>query len=128
MKNTFRILVLCIALVAVACYRDKAELLYGTTSTGNSNCADADGTVSYKQKVAPLLQQYCYGCHGGNSPLGGIAMGSYETDKALGQNGKLYGSISHAAAFSPMPKGSAKLNDCQLATIKKWIDSGLADN
>lgn len=55
-------------------------------------------------------------------------MGTYTTDKAIAVNGKLYGSISHASGYSPMPQGAAKMTDCQLATIKKWIDSGSPNN
>ena len=32
------------------------------------------------------------------------------------------------AGFSPMPKGMAKMNSCQLAIIRKWIDGGLLNN
>jgi hypothetical protein len=55
-------------------------------------------------------------------------MGTYAADKAMAQNGKLYGTIAHTAGFSPMPKGSAKLSNCQIATIKKWIDGGMLNN
>lgn len=105
-----------------SCYYDKADTLYP------SKTCDTSGTISYAQKVIPLLQQQCYSCHSGGSPSGGIAMGTYTTDKAIAVNGKLYGSISHASGYSPMPQGAAKMTDCQLATIKKWIDSGSPNN
>ncbi len=42
------------------------------------------------------------------------------------QNGYLYGNITHAPGYNPMPDGGGggKLSDCTIATIKKWIDSG----
>ena len=107
-----------------SCYNDKADLLYPAL---NVTC-DTVTTVSYSQKIVPLLQQYCYSCHLGPSPSGGIEMGTYTTDKAIGQNGKLYGSISYNNAYSPMPQGAGKLSDCQIAKIKKWIDANLPDN
>jgi hypothetical protein len=55
-------------------------------------------------------------------------MSSYATDRAIALNGKLYGSISHASGYSAMPKGTSKMTACQLATIKKWIDSGSPNN
>lgn len=105
-----------------SCYYDKADTLYPAKT------CDTSGTISYAQKVVPLLQQQCYSCHSGGSPSGGIAMGTYTTDKAIAVNGKLYGSISHASGYSAMPQGAAKMTDCQLATIKKWIDSGSPNN
>ncbi|NJO25891.1 MAG: hypothetical protein HC867_09255 [Bacteroidia bacterium] len=119
------IFVVCILLIS-SCYYDKEELLYPASLSGP--CTDTAGAVSYSQKVVPLFQQYCYGCHSGNFPSGNIAMGTYQTDRAIGQNGKLYGSIAHSPGYSPMPKASNKMSNCQVALIKKWIDSGMLNN
>lgn len=124
-------LIIYLAIVAAtlsflsACYYDKEELLYGN---GNTVCADTVGTISYSQKIVPVFQQYCYSCHSGGFPSGNIVMGNYNADKAIAQNGKLMGSINHAAGFAPMPQGSPKLSSCQIAVIKKWIDSGMSNN
>lgn len=109
-----------------ACYYDKADLLYPVGIS--APCADSAGTVSYLQKVVPILRNQCYGCHSGAGASGGIVMGTYATDKAIALNGKLYGSISFAPGYSGMPKGGAKMTACQLATIKKWIDGGTPNN
>ena len=108
-----------------SCYYDKEELLYGNN---NAPCTDTAGAVSYAQKVVPVLQQYCYSCHLGSFPSGNIAMGTYATDKAIAQNGKLYGTINHSAGYVAMPEGMPKLSNCQIAVIKKWIDSGVPNN
>ena len=108
-----------------SCYYDKADLLYGGA---NVPCTDTAGTVSYTQKVVPMLQRYCYSCHSGAFPSGNIQMGTYATDKAVALNGKLYGSVSYASGYSPMPQGAAKLSTCQIGVIKKWIDGGLLNN
>ena len=108
----------------VSCYNDKEELLYGT----NLPCTDSTGVVSYSQKIIPMFQSNCYSCHTGSFPSGNIVMGNYLADKAIAQNGKLYGSVSHSSGFSPMPKGMPKLNSCQLAIIKKWVDAGMPNN
>jgi mono/diheme cytochrome c family protein len=78
--------------------------------------------------VVPLLRQYCYNCHTGNFPSGGIAMGTYTADKAIAQNGKLYGTINHSAGYKPMPEGMTRLTNCQVASVKQWIDGGLLNN
>lgn len=107
-----------------SCYYDKEELLY--ISQGGS--CDTMQVVSYTSHVAPLFQQYCYGCHAGNSPSGNISMGTYATDHAIAVNGSLYGSIAHASGFSPMPDGEPKMQDCKINIIKRWIDAGSPDN
>ena len=127
MKRDFRFLLALIALFSLsACYYDHEDILYGATS--NQPCTDTAGTVSYTQKVVPILQASCYGCHSGSFPSGNQLMGTYAADKAMGQNGKLYGTIAHSAGFSPMPKGGAKLSTCQIAVVKKWIDQGMLNN
>lgn len=104
-----------------SCYNDKADLLYPST-------CDTVSVISYSQKVVPLLQQYCYSCHTGGSPSGGISMGTYATDKAIAVNGKLYGSIVYASGYVPMPQGGTRLSDCEIAIINKWINANTPDN
>lgn len=125
MKVTLSLLASFLLLASLhSCYYDKEELLYGT----NAPCTDTAGTISYAQKIVPVLQQNCYSCHTGASPSGNILMGTYAADKAIAQNGKLYGTISYSAGFSPMPQGATKMSNCQIAMIKKWVDAGMLNN
>ncbi len=126
MKTGFSILAVLLSMFLLySCYYDHEDLLYGNN---NGPCTDTTGTVSYSQKVMPILQQNCYNCHTGGFPSGGIVMGSYNADKALAQNGKLYGSISHMAGYAAMPQGAPSLSACRIAVIKKWIDAGMQNN
>ena len=126
MKMILLAVFLMAAMFAInSCYYDKEDLLYGIP---NAPCTDTSTTASYSQKVVPVFQQFCYSCHKSSFPSGGISMGTYAADKAIGQNGKLYGSISHAQGYSPMPKGMSKMTSCQVADIKKWIDNGMPNN
>lgn len=106
-----------------SCYYDKYDLLYPNTGS-----CDTTTVVSYSQKVVPLLQQQCYSCHNASNPSGGIVMGTHATDKAIAVNGKLYGTVNWSTGFSPMPKGGTKMNNCQIAMIKKWVDAGSPNN
>lgn len=125
MKNLSLAFLLTGCILSMAsCYYDKEETLY---PLGSSTC-DTAGTISYTQKVVPIFQQQCYSCHSGGSPSGGIAMGTYDADKAIALNGKLYGSISQASGYSPMPQGAAKMSDCNLAIVKKWVDANCPNN
>jgi hypothetical protein len=113
-------------MIAVSsCYYDKEDLLYGNA---NAPCTDTISNISYSQHVVPLLRQYCYTCHAGNSPSGGVTMGTYTADKLIAQNGKLYGSVNHSAGYKPMPEGMSKLTNCQVAAVRQWIDAGLLNN
>jgi mono/diheme cytochrome c family protein len=125
MKNKTAIIYILVAglFTTTSCYYDKYDQLYGKTTV-----CDTSGIASYAQKVVPILQQQCYGCHSGAGASGGITMGNYSADKALALNGKLYGTISWTQGFSPMPKFTPKMSSCTILTIKRWIDAGAPNN
>lgn len=105
-----------------SCYYDNKDIL----NPGGTVC---DTTiVTYSASINPIMTAYCTGCHSGaNAPLG-IRLEIYTGVKAQVTNGKLLGSITHAPGFSPMPKNGSKLNDCNIAKIKKWIAGGSPNN
>jgi hypothetical protein len=106
-----------------SCYRDVEEELYG----GGGGCDTSN--VTYSNTVMPLLQSFgCISCHRGGAPSGNIALDGYNAVLTVAQNGKLYGAINHSPGFSPMPQGGNKMNACQLAKIRAWIDAGAANN
>lgn len=78
--------------------------------------------VTYSGKVVPILENYCFSCHAGSTPSGGLNLTDYNQLAFVAQNGSLLGSIRHEAGYSPMPQGTAKLNDCDIAIIAKWIN------
>lgn len=97
----------------------------------NNSCIESgcDTTnVKYSTHIKPLIQNTCQGCHSGVAPGGGFELATYAGVKAVADNGKLYGSISHLATYSPMPKNGNKLSDCQITMVKIWINSGAPEN
>jgi uncharacterized membrane protein len=81
-------------------------------------------TVSYAANITPIISANCYSCHSSSSNSSGILLDNYNALKAYAQNGYLYGTISHASGYRPMPDNGGKLSDCNIAIIKAWIDSG----
>ncbi len=106
---------------ATGCYYDKEEKLYPQTV-----CDTA--TVTYSSSVVPILLSNCTVCHGGNTPSAGIKLDTYAGVKLQADNGRLWGAVSQATSFSPMPKNGTKLNTCNLTKIKKWLDAGALNN
>src|SRR5690348_11891037 len=82
------------------CYYDVAEELYPSSEIF---CDTTN--VTYSGKVLPLIQNNCYTCHSGASPSGNVSLDSYSNLKVYADNGKLIGTISHAAGYSAMPQG-----------------------
>lgn len=75
-----------------------------------------------------MLNTYCTGCHNSAAPSGGIALENYNGVQAVAGNGRLLGAITHSAGYSPMPKNGAKLADCQIRQVQKWVASGAPNN
>ena len=71
-------------------------------------------TVSYTTDIAPIIEANCSFCHSAASASSGILLDNYDALKFYADNGYLYGTISHAAGFRPMPDGGAKLSDCTI--------------
>lgn len=93
---------------------------------GGSGCNTTN--VTFSGFVSPLLTTNCVGCHSGGAPSGGIALNTHAGVRTVALNGRLFGAISHASGFQPMPKGSAKLPQCSIDKIKAWIDEGAQNN
>jgi hypothetical protein len=104
-----------------SCYYDKAALLYPDQA-----CDTA--AVKYSTVVLPVLSSGCISCHGGGTPSAGISLDTYAGVKTQVDNGRLWGAVSHNPGYSPMPKNSNKLSNCNLEKIRIWIAAGAPNN
>ncbi len=87
-----------------------------------------EASVSFVTKVAPVIQSNCFQCHNNNFKLGNVTLEGYDNVRKVAASGKLFNVINHSPGFAKMPKNSNKLDDCSIATIKKWIDNGTPNN
>lgn len=81
-------------------------------------------TVTYAVNIEPVVRRNCYGCHSTGADFAGFTFDTYASLKLYAQSGRLYGAISHASGYRPMPDGGDKLDNCTITLIKKWIDAG----
>lgn len=123
-QNIWLLFVLFMAVFTFsACYYDKADIVYPPATA-----CDTTG-ATFSAKVLPLLNSKCNMCHGGTAAAGaGIKLDTYATVKTQASNGKLVGSIAHAAGFKPMPQGGAQMPACEIAVIKAWVNAGALNN
>lgn len=84
--------------------------------------------VTFAESVTPILSANCYACHSTSVATAGIVLDTYAGVKKQADNGSLVGAITHAAGFTPMPQGGAKLSNCNIDKIKKWVEEGAEDN
>lgn len=116
--------ILCV-LAFTGCYNDKADQLYPKVNTGGCDTT----TVTFTD-IKPIFTNSCAlsGCHDAATPSNGYNFATYDGAKMSVDNGRLLGSIRHESSFSIMPKGLAKLDDCAINKITRWVNLGALNN
>lgn len=112
---------LVISILLGSCYYDVEEELYPTLECATDN-------ISYTSDIFPILETDCYECHSAAANFGNITLEGYNELLKYVNNGSLIGAINHSGGYSPMPKGRAKLLDCEIEKFKAWIEDGAQEN
>jgi uncharacterized membrane protein len=113
-------MVVCLFLLPTACVSDSEEEL-------NKSATCDTSMVTYNKNIKPIITNNCLGCHSTGFAEAGIELDSYEKVKQYGESGQLLGTISHANGFTPMPYELSKLSDCDIATVRNWINTGYVE-
>ncbi len=114
----------------------KLSLLKRWINNGAHNDTDCavncdTSKYTYTTAIKPILSSYCNSCHATSAAAsvgGNIILDTYTGVLAQAQNGKLLGDLQHATGFNYMPLGSAKLSDCKITQVSKWIAAGAQNN
>jgi hypothetical protein len=112
-----------LSLLFAGCYNDNEADLYPFSKT------PCDTTnVTYTQTILPIMSGSCNVCHSTAMASGGVVTDTYASLSTVAANGKLWGGISWASGYYPMPNGGNQLSPCDLGKIKKWINQGYLNN
>lgn len=96
-------------------------------TTGCAPVCDSS-SFTYNGNVRPILQTHCLGCHSGLAIDGGfVPLDTYDGVKEVVNSNLLMPAIEQTGTF-PMPKNGAKISDCKITIIRKWIESGAPNN
>jgi hypothetical protein len=98
-----------------------------TWTTGTSTGCNLTN-ITYSGNIKPIINANCISCHSGSNPSGGLDYTTHAGLSAVATSGQLVGAINHAAGFSPMPRGAAKLDACTIQQITKWVNDGAPNN
>ena len=94
-------------------------LVPGLVSAGDAVRED------FGQHVQPVLEDYCYSCHGGGIKKGGVALEGLETDQARLSDPKLWGAVlKNVRAGLMPPAGKPRPSKEELRVLEDWIKSG----
>ena len=123
-KSRFILLISLIALATImyGCYYDKTDILY--PKLPSTTCDTTN--ITYSKTLNDILSSYCLGCHGSTyqNTGGGIRLDNYNAVKA--RIDLIISDISHIT--NPMPKGSAKLDDCSIKKFVIWKSLNTPNN
>jgi len=88
------------------------------------NCAvKCDSAVSgFSAVIQPMMTKYCVGCHAYPNASAQVELSGYIGVKNAINQGLLK-SLDHSGYY-PMPKGGAKLSDCEINQVRNWIQRG----
>ncbi|MBL0183084.1 MAG: cytochrome c [Chitinophagaceae bacterium] len=121
MKQLFAPITLVTLIIFVSCAKK--------TGPANSSAAEAPKpkATSYTTDVLPLLQARCTPCH---FPSKGGNKANFETYATVSKFGA---AMLERVQKNPgergfMPMRNPKLSEAEIATIKKWVEGGLAEN
>lgn len=97
----------------------------------NNSCVPSTcdtASVTFAGTIAPTLNTFCTGCHGGSSPDGGIDLTTHAGVIPVVNDGTLAGAIQHQYGFSAMPPVGSGLSDCRINQVLDWIAQGGPNN
>jgi len=103
------------------------QMLYDWIADGAKNginCAvKCDSAVSgFTAVIQPMMTKYCVGCHAYPNASAQVELSGYIGVKNAINQGLLK-SLDHSGYY-PMPKGGAKLSDCEINQVRNWIQRG----
>lgn len=112
--------------------QDEKDIIKHWINNGapNNSCSalSCDTSAYTYSIVFATLKTNCLGCHNTNNASGGVLLNTHANVVASVKDNKLLGSIRHESGYSAMPQYSAKLNDCEIKIIEKWVNAGMLDN
>lgn len=90
--------------------------------------------VDYARDVRPILEKYCYDCHGPKQQLSGLRLDRKDSVQNGGFSGQIIipGDAEGSRMFRmisgidgmPMPIGDPKPTRAEIDLIRRWIDQG----
>ena len=131
---------LAVAFITVgftSCYYDNIEDLHpapviipGVNDSLSGGGCDTNKAITYTADIKPIMSNNCGAgnnlCHSGSGSQSGIDLSTYAGSKGAAL-GNLVGAITWDGTASNMPKNLPKINDCSIAIIKKWVNTGTAE-
>jgi hypothetical protein len=86
---------------------------------------DASPAARYHADVQPILETYCYGCHGFGTKEGGRSFDEFASDEAMLADRALWWAVLKNVRSGVMPPaGEARPDEAEQKKLFEWIEQG----
>lgn len=103
-----------------------AFIFWSTLLTPGSHGFATDVSAAaarFRIQVRPILETYCYGCHGNGASEGGRTLDSFASDDAMLADRKLWWAVlKNVRAGIMPPAGEERPNDDERRRLLEWIE------
>src|SRR5262245_16741512 len=90
---------------------------------GRCMANDMTAAARFHERVQPLLETYCYSCHGNGEHEGGHAFDQFKSEKDLVGDVKLWSEVlKNVRAGLMPPAGEDRPNDQERRKLFDWIE------
>src|SRR4051794_22421038 len=86
--------------------------------------AGAPAAAEFRAEIQPLLQKYCYECHGDGAKKGRVAFDALEADSAILDPGLWYRVLKNVRAGLMPPPGEERPSAAEQRKLEQWIKLG----
>src|SRR6185437_8490183 len=106
--------------------RQMLILILTAQLSGFAHAAEVPGAAQFHKNIEPVLEQYCYDCHGDGEKKGGVAFDEFTSDQSILTNRDLWWNALkylRAGVMPPPKKHRPTLAEQQ--QIAAWIKSAV---
>jgi hypothetical protein len=88
-----------------------------------ANAEEPGGATRFREQVQPILENYCYGCHGNGEKKGNRTLDTFASDEALVGDIELWRAVlKNVRAGLMPPAGEDRPSDDERKQIQTWIE------
>lgn len=87
--------------------------------------AATKGSDSFENDIRPLLEEYCFRCHGEKKQKGDVQLSSFHTKRMLLEEHKLWQEVIHQIKSEEMPDEEPLPTPAERALIVDWLEQTL---
>lgn len=99
-------------------------LLAAWSVSGPARSAEFDAAQQFQQQVQPILETYCYNCHGYGAGEAGVVLDEFASDAALIDPELWFRVLKQLRAGIMPPDGEPRPEPDELEIIQHWIKTG----